>query len=360
MSYVAPKDYSQEPAILEATMRRMEGDLELDWMTKRGEAASFRPRQPDRGLTLDDINGGSYGADRLPEVVRRNFSMAPRGALLPEGLPSMGYTLNRKSELWSDLAATLFEEGKTQHWAPAHAVPWATLDGLDPRDRRELARRQLATTLISVGLVASDVAARWEWHMNQEFHEVKYLLCVQMIDGARIAEAFRKRALYGAGSLGVDSVAAGELLKMVFESDTYPMASASMNLLLFSWVQTLGRNLEYCATNPADTFLSAHLAQDATRFIAYGIDHIRSLVGARPSEAGLLNEHLDLVENGLVGALGAPEIVEPLVLLNGALEPVSSLYARGMEEYFARCDACGLGDRRGRSPLPDFLGLLRG
>jgi hypothetical protein len=56
--------------------------------------------------------------------------------------------------------------------------------------------------------------------MNQEFHEVKYLMCLQMIDAARIAEAFRKRALYGEGSLGVDAWL-GECSDGL-ESGTYP------------------------------------------------------------------------------------------------------------------------------------------
>lgn len=358
MSYVAPKDYSQDANIVEAAKRRMDGDLDLKWMEIRGEPAAYTPSHARRGLTLDDVNRGAYSDARLPEIVRHNFSMAPRGAILPRGLPSLGYTLNRKSEIWSDQAARLFEEAKSRHWAPAHAVPWAALDDLDPGDRSELARRQLSTLIVSAGLVASDVAARWEWHINQEFHEVKYLLCAQMIDGARIAEAFRKRALYGSGALGIDSPATGELLQMAFESDTYPMASAAMNLLLFSWLQTLGRHLEFLATNEADTFLGAHLAEDASRFLAYGIDHIGSLLRARPGEASALHDHLDLVENGWVGALGAAEVIEPLILLNGGLCPVVRLYRQMAGEYFARCTRAGLENRAARSPIPGFVSIL--
>jgi hypothetical protein len=195
--------------------------------------------------------------------------------------------------------------------------------------------------------------------MNQEFHEIKYLMCFQMFDASRLAEAFRKRALYGDGSLGVDSKALGELLKAIFESDSYAEASLAMNVMLFSWVQALGRHYEFVADNPADSYLGTRLAQDASRFIAYGVDHIRSLLCTRPVEEGRLQEHLDLVENTLVGALGAPEVIEPLVLLSGGLEPVVSLYERTTAEYLARCSAAGLGDRSARTPLGGFLDLLR-
>jgi len=359
MSYIAPKDYSQDPEIVAKIMRTISGQLDLSWMKKIGERASFRPSQPARGLTLDDINHGAYSPDRLPEVVRQNFSMAPRGAILPEGLPSLGYRLNRKSDVWADVAPQLFEEGKSRRWAPAHDVPWTAL--AEPGHSEEVAHalRQLSTNLISIGLVACDTAALWEWRTNQEFHEIKYLMCVQMYDAARIAEAFRKRSLAGDGQLGVDCPELGDFLKAIFASDTYPEASASMNLLLFSWVQALSRHLEFTATNAADAFLGTRLAQDATRFIAYGVDHIRNLLHARPVEAQRLDDHLDLCENALVGALGAPELIEPLLILSGGFEPVAGLYERTVNEYFARCSAAGLGDRRSRSPFPDFLRMLR-
>jgi hypothetical protein len=360
MSYVAPKDFSQDPEIVAKILRTVAGELDLRWMQSIGERLSARPAREQRGLTLDDINQGGYGPDRIPEIVRHNFSMAPRGAILPEGLPSLGYSVNRKSEVWSDRAAQLFEEGKSRRWAPARDVPWLALDspGLDEREAASL--RQIATGLCSIGLVCSDVPARWVWQINQEFHEVKYLLCLQMVDAARLAEAYRKRALYGDGSLGRSCRELEELLKMVFESGTFPTASLSMNLVLFSFVQGLARHLEAASRNAADTFLATRLAQDATRFVAYGVDHLRTLLAARPHERESLNGHLDLVENGVVGWLGARELLEPLVILSGGLDRVTQFYRRTVEEYLERCRVAALGDRRARSPLPRFLALLTG
>jgi hypothetical protein len=359
VAYIAPKDFAQDPELIARLMKILGGDLDLGWMESIRERLAARPSQPRRGLTLDDINQGVYAPERSPEVVRHNFSMAPRGAILPKGLPSLGYRLNRKSEVWSDRAAAIFEEGKARRWAPARDVPWQALQEARYSPGQRAAIRQLATSLQSIGLVAADVAAKWEYVMNQEFHEVKYLMCLQMIDAARIAEAFRKRALYGEGALGTDFPELGELLKIVFESGTYPCASASMNLVLFGLVQALGRHLEWAADNPADAFLGARLAESATRFLAYGIDHLRTLLRARPNEAGALNGHLDEVENGLVGLFGARPFVEPLVVLSGGFAPVRSLYERAAREHFERCLAAGLGDRRERSPIPPFLALLR-
>ncbi len=359
MAYIPPKDVLNDPEMLAKTMRIMTGDLDLSWMKRTGEAAHFMPSQPGRGLTLDDINRGGYAPGRIPEIVRHNFSMAPRGAMLPPDLPSLGYKINRKSDVWSDRAARLFEEGKSRRWAPARDVPWQALEQSGHKPEVEHALRQLCTNLVAIGLVCCDVPAFWEWRMNQEFHEVKYLLCVQMFDAARIAEAFRKRALFGDGSLGVECYALGELLKSVFESDTYPEASAGMNLMLMSWVQALGRHWAALATNAADAYLGTRLAQDATRFTAYGIDHVRQYLSHRAGEFDVVSEHLDWSENALVGALSAPEMLEPLVVVSGGFEPVRGLYERTTAEYFERCAAAGLGDRRARSPLAGFLKLLR-
>ncbi|MDD9801304.1 MAG: hypothetical protein OXU53_01900 [Deltaproteobacteria bacterium] len=360
MAYLAPKDYSKDPALLEAAARKMAGDLDLDWMQKIRERAAFRPGNPHRGLTLADINGGSYGPDSVPELVRHNFSMAPRGAILPKGLPSLGYTLNRKSEVWADAALALFEEGKSRHWAPARDIPWHALDGADPASREERALRQLCSLLSGVGLVCADIAARAVYRLNIEFHEIKYLLCMQMLDGARIAEATRKRALYGAGSLGVDSQALGELLKMVADSDSYPQSSAGLNLHLASLLQSFARHLEWATDNAADAMIWTRVAQDASRFLSYGVDHLRTLLRARPGEAEELNQHLDLLDNGLVGALGATEVIEPLIVLSGGAQPVARLYETLAAELFSRCESAGLGPRRARSPLCDFLKLLPG
>ena len=361
MAYIAPRDFSLDPELMAKLAKVFSGDLDLGWMGSIPERIAAKPSQPKRGLTLGDINQGGYGPEHSPEVVRHNFSMAPRGCILPEGLPSLGYRLNRKSDLWSDLAAQLFEEGNSRRWAPATDIPWTALDDAELSPEQDAALRQLATSLVSLGLVAGDVAARWEWLMNQEFHEVKYLMCVQMFDAARIAEAFRKRALYGHhGALGADCQELGELLKMVFESDTYPAASASMNLMLFSWVQGLGRHLEWIAGNRADRALATGLVQDASRFVAYGVDHIRYLLGVRPNEAQSLHEHLDLIENGLVGWLGSRELLEPLVVLSGGFEPVARFYRSCFEEYLERCAAAGLAARSERSPLSKFMLLLEG
>ena len=359
MAYIAPKDYSEDPELLLKVMKVMGGDLDLSWMKDHPHPLEAKPSDPDRGLTLDDINRDpAYGPESIPEIVRHIFSMTPRGAVLPDDLPTLGYKINRKSDVWADNGPALFEESKARRWAPARTIPWSELDAAGYSKNEDRAIRQLSTSLTSVFLVATDIPSRWVWLMNQEFHEIKYLLCAQMFGAARLAEAFRKRALYGEGSLGIDSTELGEFLKIVSEADTYPLASAATNLTLYSLTQALGRHLEFVSNNPADTALGNRLMEDSSRPIAYGIQHVRSMLDDRISFRTELNEYLDTVENGLVGLLGSREFIEALILASGSVETVAIFYRRMIDDYFGRCESSGLGVRDHRSPLSGFLTLI--
>ena len=161
MAYIAPKDFSQDTSLIAEVMRVMGGDLDLSWMKDHPHPLAARPSQTLRGLTLDDINDSPhYGPEAIPEIIRHNFSMAPRGAVLPEGLPSLGYRVNRKSDVWADSAPSLFEESKSRRWAPARTLPWQALDSAAYSRQEDRAIRQLCTGLISIALVAMSGESR--------------------------------------------------------------------------------------------------------------------------------------------------------------------------------------------------------
>jgi hypothetical protein len=66
-----------------------------------------RARPSKRGLTLTDINVGTYGV--IPKDASHSLSFAPRGADFdPVDLPSMGYTLNTRAEVWADNLGMLY------------------------------------------------------------------------------------------------------------------------------------------------------------------------------------------------------------------------------------------------------------
>lgn len=364
MGYYARDDFFNNPEILARSVEILKGKLTLDWMTCGREDANCRPSHPRRGLTFGDTNVGRYGWDQIPEKIRHNYSMAPRGAVLSPGLPHLGYDINRKSEVWSENAPELYEESKARHWIPSREVPWEAVEKLDHSPDFERAMAQLYTDLTSMATVLGDIPSKWVWRINQELVELKMWQCTQMFDAAQLADVFRKRAIAGGTGLGRDHAPLGELMKAVFDASTYPCASASGYLLLCGLMQSLMRHMGAVSTNKADETIARFGVQDVTRSIAYGIGHMRYLIATRPHEATAIANHLDEVENSAVGLLGAPIFISSLALITAgnragaaaAVPRVMALYRRFANEHAARRRAAGLWSEH--SPIEAFVRSL--
>ena len=317
MAYYAEKNFFEDQQLIELVTNILSGNLTLEWYTAEGGRVRARPSDLRRGLTYEDCNLGPYGYDAIPEFVRNRYSMAARGSVLVSKLPDLGYTINRRSDVWSDNVVALYEEAKARRWAPAVDVPWAELTAGD--SVREAAMAQLCTFLEEVALVAMEMPSKWVFSINQEFLELKSFLCAQMIDEARHVEAWRKRALTSGHGLGRASASAEQALKELLSAETYPEASLGTNLLLGSFVLAMCRAI------------------------------------------AALAEYLDRTEHVVLGIAGSPEFLEPVVILAaGSVDrdrlAAGSRFARrwytsAVEEYFERAAAVGL-PRRERSRLP--------
>ena len=223
MAYYAEKNFFEDQQLIELVTNILSGNLTLEWYAAEGGRVRARPSDLRRGLTYEDCNLGPYGYDAIPEFVRNRYSMAARGSVLVSKLPDLGYTINRRSDVWSDNVVALYEEAKARRWAPAVDVPWAELTAGD--SVREAAMAQLCTFLEEVALVAMEMPSKWVFSINQEFLELKSFLCAQMIYEARHVEAWRKRALTSGHGLGRASVSAEQALKELLSAETYPEAS---------------------------------------------------------------------------------------------------------------------------------------
>jgi hypothetical protein len=367
MAFYAQKDFFDDPALIELVTSVMAGNLTLGWYDADAGRARAVPADPARGLTYADCNLGRYGYDDIPELVRNRNSMAARGSVLVPDLPDIGYTVNRKSDVWAPCVPALYEEAKARRWAPAVDVPWTEL-GANRDPVRETAMAQLCTLLEEIALVAMEAPGRWVFWINQEFLELKSLLCAQMFDEARHVEACRKRALAGGRGLGRASVTAEHALKEILCAETYPEASLGANLLLGSFVLAMYRALAALATTRADRLLATLSMQDVARSVAYGTGQVEYHLAHQPARADALGEYLDRTEHTVLGIVGAAEFLEPLVLLAGGGDGAAAVergtrfarrwLAAAREDYFARCARAGLGDRRERSRLGRVLGEL--
>jgi hypothetical protein len=361
MAYFAETDFFEDEKLVEMLNGILAGNLTLEWY--RVDVAPGRAAAADlkRGLTYDDCNLGAYGWDQIPELVRDRNSMAARGSVRPAKLPDIGYTVNRKSDVWADGVAALYEEAKARRWAPAVDVPWAELLGERP-ELHEAATVQLVTLLEEVALVAMEMPGRWVFSINQEFLEVKSFLCAQMIDEARHLEACRKRALVTGHGLGRASVSAEQSLKELLSAETYPEASVAGNVMLGSFALAAYRAFAALADTRADRLLGTLSMQDVARSVAYGVGQVRYHLAHQPAKAASLHEYLDHSEHTMVGIFGSPEFLEPLVVIAGGGRDAAALrrgsafvrrwFATALDDYLARCEHAGLAGRRARSRLP--------
>jgi hypothetical protein len=366
MAYYAEKDFFEDDELLALVTRILSGDLTLEWYGVDAPRLQARPAEPARGLTYQDCNLGRYGYDAIPEFLRDRYSMAARGSVLVPKLPDLGYTINRKSDVWADNLPALYEEAKARRWAPAVDIPWSELTG--QHALREAAMAQACTLLQEVALVAMEVPARWVFSINQEFIEQKSFLCAQMLDEARHVEVCRKRALVSGAGLGRASISAEQALKELLSAETFPEASLGSNLLLGSFALAMYRALAALADTRADRLIGTLCMQDVARSVAYGVAHMRYHLAHQPGRTEALADYLDRTEHTVVGIAGSPEFLEPLIVLAAGARDQAALargsafarrwFASALEEYFGRCAAAGFGDRRSRSRLPRLVGSL--
>ncbi len=365
MAFYADKDYTEDQSVLEAANQVMAGNLTLFWFDAHTEKIKGKPRDFRRGLTYDDLDIGSYGFSAIPEDVRRSQSMVARGSEKWGKLPDMGYVVNRKSDVWSDNVTGLYEEDKARRWAPAVDVPWGELDKHPLSAELEAACAQLYTFLQECALVSLDFPSRWVALVNQDFIEQKSFMCAQMLDWARLLEAFRKRALYGGAGLKRASATAEQGLKEWLWADTFPQGSLSINLSLGGFLLAVCRHVAAFAPSKVDRAIMGYAMQDVARQTAYGLGHIRYHLKHRPGELGALQEYVDDSEHVMIGLLGSPELLEPLIIVSGgglAKEQVDrGRAATGkfirlvMREYLGRLEAAGLSGRAKRSRIPPVI-----
>jgi hypothetical protein len=356
VAFYADKDYTTDQAVLDAMNAVMQGNLTLHWFNANTEKIKAVPDDPRRGLTYEDLDVGSYGYSSIPEFVRDEQSMVARGSEKVGKLPDMGYLVNRKSDVWSDNVVLLYEESKTRRWAPAVDIPWTDLDSHPLTPELESACAQLYTFAQECALVAMDFPSRWVALINQEFIELKSFMCAQMLDAARLLEAFRKRALYGGAGLGRASATAEQGLKQWLWADSYPQGSLCINLLLGGYMLALYRQVAAFAPSRVDRAIMGFAMQDAARHVSYGMDALRYHLQHQPEQRLALNAYLDSTEHVMLALLGSPELLEPLIVICGGgieRDQVKAGCAASMKfirlvqrEYLERLSHAGL-DRSG-------------
>jgi hypothetical protein len=289
--------------------------------------------------------------------------MAPRGSVVPDGVPSLGFTVNDKAECWADNVMELYEEAVARQWSSARDIPWDELRPLP--DDLERAMCQLCTFLTEVEFIAADAPTLWMNKINHDFMEVKFFLATQAMDEARHTEVFRKRALANGGGLGRASRYSEHGLKRILEAPSFSAQTGRLHLLGEGFVLTIFRQGEFIAPSRVEQEIFRRCLQDESRHVGFGTMHLRTQLRADPAVADQIHAELDDAEAILLDLFSEPESVEPMAILLGGglarfdqgMELQGQLWRRIVGEYLQRCDSAGL-DRRPRCLLPADLATL--
>ena len=108
--------------------------------------------------------------------------------------------------------------------------------------------------------------------------------------------------------------------------------------------------------------------QDEARHVSYGMMHLRYFLRENPGRAEEIHLMLDEAETLMIGALGSPELAEPLIILAGGgferdaiargVERTYDFQLRAINEYFQRLEHAGLQGRPERSKFTKLMTII--
>ena len=368
MSYYGTSDYSYNSDFALRVRDMKKGNLDLGWLDAAREKFEVRPRDPRRGLEVSDCEVGPYAIEAVPDIVRDNRGLAPRGAILPAGYqPDLGPDLNKRTDVWAYRVQRYWEEAVSRQWNVSTDIPWREIEKYEIPLDQEIAFCQLCTLLSEVEMIATDLPAKWSYHMNSYFQEVKGFIATQCMDEARHAEAFRKRALAGGVGLLQAGVRSEHALKGLLEADSYSEGSVFLHVLGEGFILTLFRSSEFISPTPVEQRMFQLVMQDEARHVSYGLQHLKYLMDNAPEHRAQINMFLDEAEQLLTGLFNSDQL-EAMIVLGGkgtkpecirrGIQVVGAFQGKQILEYFQRCDRAGLPERRERSPLLELQQMM--
>jgi hypothetical protein len=244
----------------------------------QGTADEARWRGATRAGGASTAAGPAGIADHAPAT----WGLAARGALVEDGGPPLRHAdLDRRDEVWADIAPKLYAQALAGQWDPATAVDWSAPLHEDPTV--EAAVVQVMTYLIENEQAALVVPARFIARVHPHYREVVQLLAVQAADEARHVEVFTRRAELSGGPLGTSGAGGRASLQTLLDEPDFSLATFLLSVLGEGTFLDLLSFLERHGPDPV-TRRVAHLAlADEARHVAFGVAHLEHRLRHEPA-----------------------------------------------------------------------------
>jgi hypothetical protein len=252
----------------------------------------------------------------IAEVADNSWGLAPRGANLEAGGPEFAFTLREKREVWASDLNTIYRQAVANQWSAGRDIPWSELPKL-PVDV-ESAVCQIMTFLTENEFAALYVPARFIPRIHPHYREVVEVLAAQVMDEARHAEAFTRRAEAGGVGLGTTAVSSQLSLQTLLEEPDFTTATFLLCVMGEGTFLTLLKFLELHAPDRVTSALARYAHRDEARHVAFGVAHIRYVLNESPERKGTLAAAIERRSRVLASISGlSPYVYDSLVVMSG-------------------------------------------
>lgn len=283
---------------------------DFSWMKVPTEwGIRARASDPKMGLTIGDLNVGTYGD--IPDVWYNRSEIA-RGSYPNPVNEDMGYTIFEKAIVWADCCVPLYEDAIRDRWVSATDLNWASLEALP--DDIEKAVCQLMTEQSERAYYTGALWSGWLPEISYGYLELKLFLSAVIYDLARHSEAFRKRALANGGGLGLQ--APTDFSRVAQEARSFPELAAVL-FVQDSMLYTLFKEGEKLAQNQVERDMYQLVAKDRARMREYHIERLKHFLFKLPDRREEQNLYFAKAEAKMVKDWADSAVSEPLAILLG-------------------------------------------
>lgn len=255
-----------------------------------------------------------YGLEEIKDEIG-NYPFAPCGSLIDPDSPNLGFTINKKIDVWADNLDELYEKAKSEQWNASKDIPWESMKKLP--DDIESAVSQLMTFIAQNEYIALYLPTKFLWRINPYYDQVIKYLSTQVYDEARHVEVFTKRALLGKG-LGYVTSSTQHALKSLLDIDDYKKAKFLLNILGEGTFDDLFTYLINFSPDEVTRQIFVLAKRDESRHVAYGVSRTRYQLRKDPS---LRHEFLRAIEERasyMFAVSGAdPYVIRSIAVLAG-------------------------------------------
>ena len=284
---------------------------EFKWMEVPTEwGIRARASDPKLGLTIGDLNVGTYGD--IPDVWTNRSEIA-RGS----------YPERRRSKTWATRFSIRASSGPIA-WCRCTKSPFATAGSRrrtsigrsleELPDDIERAVCQLLTEQSDRAYFTGALWSGWLPEISYGYHELKFFLSTVIYDLARHSEAFRKRALANGGGLGLQ--APTDYSRAAKEARSFPELAAIL-FVQDSTLLTLFKNGDKIAQNQLERDMYALVARDRERMMEYHIERLKHMMFKFPERRDEQHLYFGKAEGRMAKDWADPTVWEPLAVLLG-------------------------------------------